>query len=401
MRSDAHNSGVCNPPAIVLGLSPTGLYAVRELGRAGIQVFGVSDGNSVARGSRFLSEALTVNNPEDCLGWLLRRFEKCHAKPILVPTSDAFVEFIANRHLELSACFEIPDGLQLGLALDFLDKSRFYAICEAHGVAYPKIVVAKPDELASVSDLIDFPCMIKPAKIHTIKHAMAGSKGWIAKDLAQYRDVIRRIPSNAGELLVQEIVPGPESEITLYCAAFDKAGSPREAFTARKLRQYPPGFGSASLVQSHPEPETRELAEDLLGRIGFHGIAAAEFKRDARTGVLKIIEINPRPSLWFSVSSAAGKHVVLAQYEDLTGIPMGLTEREQSNGVRWCYTLKDLYTRIAYARGAASVLPRPDPETVGPASSRTYAVFSGDDPVPAFGELSHLAGRALKRLKRP
>ena len=42
------------PPAVVMGLSPTGLYAVRELGRAGITVTGVASGWQAGHASRYL-----------------------------------------------------------------------------------------------------------------------------------------------------------------------------------------------------------------------------------------------------------------------------------------------------------------------------------------------------------
>lgn len=388
-----------HPPAIVLGLSPTGLYAARELGRAGLDVIGVTEGNAIAHRSRYLEEVVVKKDPESCAEWLYRTFPVGGTKPVLVPTSDSYVDFVLNYHEDLQTRFAIPGAYVSGLAKDLLDKSRFYALCEEHGVIFPKVVAVMAKDLLSVVDQVSFPCMIKPAEIHTIKHAMAGSKGWIAQDRTAYADVIQSIPLDSGLLLVQEIVPGPESDITLYCATFGKNGKAQQAFTARKLRQYPPGFGSASLVQSCSEPETRDLAEQLLTGIGYHGIAAAEFKRDARSGVLKIIEVNPRPSLWFSASSAAGKHLTLALYQDLTNADLGVTEKKQRNGVRWRYGLKDLFSSLVYARRRDGVLPPPDIAVVGPAQTRTNAVFSTDDPMPAISELGHFAGRAISRMK--
>lgn len=41
------------PPAIVMGLSPTGLHVVRTLGRAGVHVTGVADGSQAGGTSRY------------------------------------------------------------------------------------------------------------------------------------------------------------------------------------------------------------------------------------------------------------------------------------------------------------------------------------------------------------
>ena len=119
---------------------------------------------------------------------------------------------------------------------------------------------------------------------------------------------------------MQEIISGPESNITLWCGYIDAAGSVRQSFTARKLRQYPPGFGSASLVESEVCRETSETAERFLVKAGYRGIAAAEFKRHPKTGELKIIEVNPRPSLWFSVSTKSGVRLVERPWQSQMGL---------------------------------------------------------------------------------
>jgi predicted ATP-grasp superfamily ATP-dependent carboligase len=198
-------------------------------------------------------------------------------------------------------------------------------------------------------------------------------------------------------LLVQEIVEGPESEITLWCGHVTGQGV-QNGFTARKLRQFPPGFGSASLVQSNAEPDSARIAEALLTNLGYHGTAAAEFKRGP-DGQLKIIEINVRPSLWFSVTDPAGRPVVVSAYRDLAGLSP-LTERGQAQGVRWRYALKDLYSRLFYLSKPGFILPRPDIRTAGPARRRTFAVFAWDDPMPALAELRNFATKAMDRLKR-
>ena len=151
-----------------------------------------------------------------------------------------------------------------------------------------------------------YPTFVKPSRIHEIKETMAGQKGWIVRNESEFHDLQKQLPDSENSLIVQEIVPGPESNISLHCAYLDAEGRPRQSFTGRKLRRYPPGFGSASMVISEIGEEAREISERFLTAIGFHGIAASEFKRDPRDGQLKLMEINPRPSLWFGITSEAG-----------------------------------------------------------------------------------------------
>src|SRR5690606_18413526 len=111
--------------------------------------------------------------------------------------------------------------------------------------------------------------------------------------------------------------------------------------------------------------------ERFLGALGYRGIAAVEFKRDLH-GALKMIEINVRPSLWFSLTSAAGKRPVLAAYHDLAGSSHPLAEGQQENGVRWRYFLKDAWSSLFYLLNRGFLLPPPDVLAVGTARTQHF-----------------------------
>lgn len=390
------------PPAIVLGLSPTGLHVARTLGRAGVRVIGVGDGMQSARWSRYLDRCLSIADSAQKLEALCGLFPETPqdqpGRPVLVPTSDQDVELILQNGERLGRHFAFQDSYRDGLAGRIMAKDSFYQLCAANAVSFPALLETGRDGLAALPDRLALPWMIKPARIHAIKTQMAGSKGWIVQDPDQLKDIQSDIPEGAGTLLVQEIVPGPESEITLVCVHMDRAGEARQVFTARKLRQFPPGFGSASLVQSHAEPDSAAIVTALLKALGYRGIAAAEFKRDPRSGELKIIEINVRPSLWFSVSDAARKPVVLSAYRELAGVEEIPAEQPQIDGVRWRYGLKDSWSALFYARRRGFVLPPPDISSAGPAWHRLSAVWDPRDPGPALADLANLAYKAVTRV---
>jgi D-aspartate ligase len=384
-------------PAVVLGLSPTGLYAVRELGRAGIPVTGVASEFQAGCASRYLKDCIVEPDPVRRLQRLIDRFSGQQARPVLIPTSDQDIEFITAHTDRLGPHFAFQQSYRDGTAEVLLTKERFYALCEEHGVAYPRLWKSLPSQIESLKRQIDYPCMIKPSRIHEIKSELAGKKGWIVEDERDFDDAVSDIPEGAGLLLLQEIVPGPESEITLYTAHFDAQGNAHQAFSAQKVRQYPPGFGSASLVRSTPEPESQQIADRLLKCLGYRGIAAAEFKRDPRDGQLKIIEMNARPSLWFSASTAAGKFVTLASYHELAQTGVRLEELPQLNDVCWRYVGKDLYSAAFYRVSRHFVLPPPDVASVKHARKRVSAVFVSDDPAPVLAEVFNM----LRKLVRP
>lgn len=386
------------PPAVVLGLSPTGLYAIRELGAAGIPVIGVGAERQAGAASRFLHDLIIEPDEQKRLDRLLERCARHSDKAFLVPTSDQDLEFIFRNRQDLAQHCVFPDSYADGLAERILTKADFYRLCAEHGVAYPSLHEVQRSDILGLSASLEFPVLIKPSRVHDIKTEMRGRKGWVARDNADYADLIASIPDHAGTLLVQEIVPGPESEITLFTAYFDQEGRAHQSFTCRKLRQYPPGFGSASLVVSEDEPETREIAERFLAKIGYRGIAGVELKRDPRTGVRKMIEINPRPSLWFSASTASGKTITLAAYKDLAGCGARQPETDQRNGVVWKYPLKDSYSAMFYRLKKDFILPPPNTSAAKVSNFRVSPVSVPGDRGPGALELMNYIRKAVRRL---
>lgn len=388
-------------PAVVLGLSPTGLYAIRELGRAGVPVLGVAAEPQTASRSRYLTHGPgRLIEPDETrrLQRLLDLFPADQPAPVLIPTSDQDIDFVIRHAEALRGRFLFQDSYVDGVCDRVFGKAPFYAACREFGLDAPAYLEAPVGELSGLRDRIVFPCLVKPSEIHAVKDYMAGRKVLIARTLEQFDAIVAALPATPMVWVVQEIVPGPESNITLWCAWLDREGVARQAFTARKLRQFPPGFGSASLVASAPEEETRALSERLLTGIGFRGIAAAEFKRDPRDGRLKAIEVNARPSLWFAASTASGRTVALAAYRDLAGEPPP-PETPQRNGVRWRYILKDAWAALFYLRSRDFILPAPDLTSAGPVTGRVYPVLDLSDLRPTLDELLNYGGKFLRRLR--
>ena len=388
-------------PAVVLGLSPTGLYAIRELGRAGIPVLGVAAEPQTASRSRYLTHRPgRLIEPDETrrLQRLLEMFPADEPAPVLLPTSDQDIDFVIRHADVLRGRFLFQESYVDGVCDRVFGKAPFYAACRAFGLDAPAYREAPVDELSGLRDQIVFPCLVKPSEIHTVKDYMAGRKVLIARTVEQYDAIVTALPATPMVWVVQEIVPGPESNITLWCAYMDREGRPRQAFTARKLRQFPPGFGSASLVASVTDEETRMLSERLLTGIGFRGIAAAEFKRDPRDGRLKAIEVNARPSLWFAASTAAGRTVALAAYRDLAG-EAPPPETPQRNGVRWRYILKDVYAALFYLRTRDFILPAPDLDMAGPVTGRVYPVLDLSDLRPTVDEMLNYGDKFFRRLR--
>ncbi len=209
------------------------------------------------------------------------------------------------------------------------------------------------------------------------------------------------MPEDVSNWLVQEVIPGPESNIYLFAGYFDHTGEPVQTFTARKLRQYRPGFGSASLAISETDPKVLELSVKFLRSIRFKGICGMEFKIDPRDGRMKVIEINPRPCLWFNLTHSAGKRIVETAYLDFIGEKFP-PEATQKDGILWRHTLKDIYSKLFYAynKGGKFVLPSPKiSEKISMSDfHKSWAIFDRNDPLPALTLPIRYMIKALTRL---
>ena len=388
------------PFAVVLGLSPTGLYVARELGRSGTPLLGVDTDFGTASASRYFRQSGGIWYEADTgrlADRLLEFGRRCDSKPVLIPTSDHFIQFVVENYSRLHSAFHIAE-CYAGIADCFLDKQKFHQLCGTHGIATPGVW-----ELSSMEDIgrvegVPFPCLLKPTLIHLAKPFMRGRKVFIVESRADLVALSKKLPRESGSWLLQELIPGEESSIALVAGYTSENAIAGDTFTAVKLRQYPPGFGSASRAISGPCAEAREIAETLMASIGFNGMYGAEFKRDPRDGRLKIIEVNPRPTLWFYLSHAAGKRLVERAYCDVAGLPVALAS-PQRDGVLWHYVLKDMASAIFYRiRGRGFILGAPDLAAGGPVAGRCWPVFSLSDPMPFFAELMVYVTKFFRRV---
>ncbi|ULQ46697.1 hypothetical protein JN531_000025 [Flagellatimonas centrodinii] len=383
----------------MLGSSPTALYAAREASKVAGRVAIADFERGCAFRSSCVQQSRVVTTAGDVSTWLAKFGGAGGSRPLLLPTSDVFIEFVMANAERLSHSFEVLGGYR-GVAADLLDKERFHALCHQHGFLTPGVWQAVGTErLLALADEVPFPCILKPKLIHKAKAFLSGKKVLLCRSREEFVSQVHRIPDDSGGWLVQEVIPGPESEITLFGGYIGRDGIARQVFTGRKLRQYPSGFGSASMVTSEPCDETRTLTLGFLQRIGFQGVCGAEFKRDPRDGRLKIIEINPRPTLWFQIAHDAGLRIVEAAWRDMSGKPP-LPEGDQRTDVCWRYLLKDIASARFYRRsGKDFVFPPPDVSTARAMTATSWPVFSPGDMLPAVAEPFGFLRKAWMRRK--
>jgi predicted ATP-grasp superfamily ATP-dependent carboligase len=181
------------------------------------------------------------------------------------------------------------------------------------------------------------------------------------------------------DTIIQEVISGGDKNLYGVAGYFDRKGLPKALFAYRRLRGWPPMFGTNSLMESIPISDVtsiKETAETYLHQLGYHGIMEAEFKRDPRDGFFKLLEINARSWWQNSLPTRCGINIVFISYLDAIGKEIEYTQ-EYEGGVKWIHFLNDLRSSIKTSNNMTIK------EWVSSLHGiKDWAYFSADDPIP-------------------
>jgi D-aspartate ligase len=380
----------------VIGGDYQGLAIVRSLGRRGVDVVVVDDELSVSRHSRHISAHVRVpdlRTDEATVGALLGLADRYRLDGwVVFPTREETVAALSRHRDELQTRYRVPTAPWDVIKWAW-DKRNTYARAGELGIPAPRTWTLRDvGETEAIEG--DPPFVIKPAiKEHFFYATKA--KAWRADTRAQLsarvRDAMELV--GAGEVMVQELIPGTGEDQLAYCALF-KDGRAVARMAARRLRQHPPEFGRASTyVQTISESSLDEPSERFLRSIGYYGLVELEYKHDRRDGQTKLLDVNARTWGYHGLGQRAGVDFPFALYADQVGVP-GPDGVVAAPGVAWIRLVTDLPTAASeLARGRLDLrdylrtLARFDVESV----------FSREDPLPGLAELFLLPYSAVKR----
>lgn len=395
--------------AVVLGLVPPGLNVVRELGKAGVPVCGVAQKGlgEVGRYSRYLKRCIEYGDWNELLEKLVAFSAGQADRPVLIPTSDQYVFFIADHFTRLSRYFVFQNSYRPDQVAMTVDKRNLYQSLAVHGIPYPKTWFFDANNSAAPKpNATCYPVIAKPRLIHEKKAVMGSRKVCLihsSDELAAFRD---RFRGELADWMLQEIIPGPPSNLVMFLGYLDGNSRLRASFTCRKIRQFPRNFGVGSLLVSERIPEIVQLSVKYLRAIGYQGIGEIEFKFDHRDGVYKMMDLNPRPPLFASMAPAAGVRINVCAFDDMTGTSGNADDTtDQRENVCWRHLEFDLWARIRTALGRdregadASVLEMPGRRK--PSRGTSGPIWDATDMLPVFHlPLFHLRRKMRSRRAR-
>jgi D-aspartate ligase len=372
-------------PAFVLGLFYTGLAAVRALGRAGIPVYGF-DADAPQHGfrSRYGRHEICsdpIAAPEALAQFLIDRARALEAPPILYPTSDAFVACVSScRHLlEPFLRHPLPPPNAVD---DALDKRRQYLAAEAAGIPIPMTFYpATVEDVRTLAPTLEYPIVVKPALGYRSR-AVLRDKARRIDGPAALVSVCNTIIEGGHPVVIQELIPGPNTNHAKVCAYFGARGDLLACVCMRKVRQYPMDFGVGTLMETIDDPELAALGLRFFNALRWRGPGSIEFKRDARNGRWTLIELNPRLWQQHGLAAASGVNFPLIQHADLSGSSSMVGHGRV--GVRWVDELYDPRSAWVHRRAGGLSMAAWVKSLRG---VQVSALFARDDPRPFFAAL--------------
>ena len=223
---------------------------------------------------------------------------------VLLTNMDWVVRILVHHRAELEQDYVVP--LADARLIDRIsDKAEFAAVCSELGIPVPGTVIqdfANSGEpgWAPLPVPFAFPVVAKPASSADYHEVRFPGKKKIF-EIATPDELGRLYASLAGagfrgRFLVQEMIPGDDTQMRSVTAYADTSGRVTLRCSARVLleERTPAARGNPSAMIVERIDPILDAAQRILEHTGWRGFANFDVKLDPRDGVYKFLEQNPR-----------------------------------------------------------------------------------------------------------
>ncbi len=272
------------------------LAAVRSLGKQGCDVTVLSHlPGSISFHSRYCSHHAIAPDPENdpLFAEFLLAYVKTNRFDVLLPVSFAAVMQVSGIQEELEKYVQVPIAGESALGIAG-NKDQTIRFAEKIGIRVPKTWYPRTAaDIRTIAREVSYPAVVKGSEESGYVRYANGPE-----DLAeQYGAIARYSP------VIQEYISG---EGYGFFALYNH-GKARAVFMHHRIREYPVTGGPSAVAESVYDPALRDAGLRILDSLHWHGVAMAEFKKDAVTGDYVLMEINPK--FWGSLGLAIASGV--------------------------------------------------------------------------------------------
>ncbi len=376
------------PPLVLVGGGINALSVARHLAPQGITVYALHSTPEAVFASRFIHRIyipMGLDPVEAWFKWMTSAEAEFLHGAVVLPCCDDGIMLIARHRDALENSYRLIEGND-DVLLAMLDKTETYRLAQRAGVPTPKSrPVRTLEDAVEAADWIGYPCALKPRHGHIFRRVF-DAKLFVVKDCDELKRFFDLAQQQESEMLLTEIIPGPEN---LYRSCFtylDKQFNPLFLLTKRKSRQFPLGFGLGTHHTSdqYPDPEVAEMGLRFMRGVGLTGYGSVEFKRDPRDGQLKLMECNARFVLIHEMLELSGIPASLLVYNRLADLP--LPHESNRRSVNILLPLSDLKACIQlHRRGELTAKEW----LISMARPQHFLIFRWNDPGPWLALVYH------------
>lgn len=387
--------------AVILGSNYyIGLSIIRCLGAKGIYTVAIDytkEGCYAAK-SKYLKEHLIAPHYKEqetaFLTFLIDFAKEQVSKPVLFPCADPYVEFIDKHLLELKKYYLI-NMTEAGLWTSIMDKQSLHSLAVKHNVRVPETI--RTDDVAYIDRVnkeIGYPCIVKPTDSPAFM-AKFRAKMFMCHNQEDVINAANKAHKEGLEVIVQRIIPGFDDHMYTFDAYLNQEARVTHWMTCQKFRQYPINFGASVYTKQRFVQELYDIGAPFMEAIGYKGFGEIEFKKDEKTGEFYLIEINVRTTTLNTLLDKCGINFPLLAYQELTGTNIGSKAITYDTEIAFRYLFEDIIAIRDYIKTKQLSLF----EVIKSLKLRKApAIWSIDDPAPAFDFLRILMKKAKKRL---
>lgn len=389
-------------PVLVLQMQHHGALGVmRSLGRLGIRTYGVHPTRrSPASFSKYCQKVFELDldhtPPDTSIDCLRAIAREIGPMPLLMPTNDESALFVARHASQLQDHFLFPAN-PIEVVWSLYNKKAMHRIAKQLSIPTPETVF--PESLGDVLEFCEsarFPVMLKASdNIRTAGHA--GKKMVIVRSadelIGQYHAME---DGSRPSLMLQEYIPGGDDTVWMLNGYFDQQSECLFSLTGKKIHQTPVYTGMTALGLCLPNPAIDLATRTLVQAVGYKGILDIGYRYDARDGLYKLLDVNPRLGATFRLFVGHnGLDVARAAYLHFTGQPVPVSH--MCAGRKWIVEDADLASCVRYYRDGALNLR----EWLGSYRGiQECAWYAADDLTPFLRRCLPLPLRALRQAFR-
>jgi D-aspartate ligase len=258
-------------------------------------------------------------------------------------------------------------------------KKSMYFLARKHQVPTPE--TSFPQCRRDVIEFMEratFPIMLKAIDGSRLSRR-TGRKMFVVRSKSELLETYDRAEdATAPNLMIQEYIPGGDDVVWMFNGYFNRDSECLLSFTGRKIRQCPIHTGATSLGICLKNAAIEQVTRRFMREIGYRGILDIGYRFDARDGLYKVLDINPRIGATFRLFVGEhGMDVARALYYDLTGGPVQPDYAPDRR--KWIAEDLDLVSLICYLRERSITLKQWWKSSVG---IEEYAYFAADDLFP-------------------